>query len=995
MILSPEQLFLSPHTIIGREHELTTITSALDAPHYGDRILYFEGQGGIGKTRLLAEACDRGQQPEGVLVTHIIDLYLTRYHQPIMLMRAIVRNLRHSLVMKGIQAEIFTNYDKAEQQFLSNRSERTDIDQTRRNLVDQVFLQDYAQVARDYRIILLIDTFEKLHPEITEIEEFNFRQTSRLEIWLINLIAQLPNTLTMLAGRPRTKQRDLLRNILGSRVDIITVAPFTLAETEAYIQAALEHLPGDPPLSIEALHYASAGRPVVLTIALACAHMHAFDISALPAGFEEQYPGNRALLSDAFVRLIVNDLQIHRPEFADLLTKAVYLRKGLRMDLLRRIYQTLDNTVDLTDLEEQMDMFMHLPFVKTVGDEEIILHDEMYELLFGKLGEREAPMWYHEAIDSIDDELQQIAQGRYPSTSDLQAAQRMQTLQVERLFYQMSLDPRLGYQHYRQLSSSAIQARDVDFDTQLQDEIARFYDEDTAWGQFYRRQLELSGLSWESIVYDEGVRWVYRRIASNLPGTNRYSDAVTIAQKVRQRYPHVYAESTLARCDLEVAQLQAEIFIPESTPRGTVIVQNYQTIVSELEELQAQLTAATQEDPNNYADLQYAKFILANAYNYWGYYDRVHERLQSAIEKYKRAIRLFKDLGVEVDSLRATTLNNLGFALSRQGISRRGLNFLQEALRIARAQGAKYRIATTLNTMAHVRMDMSEVDAALENVAKARELFEELNSVRGRALCALAEGRVRSRVASLWQDSFKQDHEYQRAIDCNTYGMKLFDYQIEGELTRRIEARLWTSKTYRDWGQARSLRREDNSKQMRQAIDLLNQAKDLCTTDTPQMIVASILEAMAVIYVDQQRHDVAMKTLKQARALIPASYDILPNVGVINTPETQELRIYWLRLGQVELQHALCEFGQRNAREGCVRLLRAITCLLTFSPETTLIFAFREIGKRELSKIADAGKFEELRQYTLTVARDLRVPSDAIGIVESLFAEAIEDLSLI
>src|SRR5689334_6896206 len=105
-------------TIIGRKKELRAIQSALASPRY-DTVIYLEGQGGIGKTQLLTKAREFSQQVERALTTDVIDLYLTRYHQPVAIMWKIASDLRESLKSKGESKDFFAQFEQAEKQFLS------------------------------------------------------------------------------------------------------------------------------------------------------------------------------------------------------------------------------------------------------------------------------------------------------------------------------------------------------------------------------------------------------------------------------------------------------------------------------------------------------------------------------------------------------------------------------------------------------------------------------------------------------------------------------------------------------------------------------------------------------------------------------------------------------------------------------------------------------------------------------------------------------------
>lgn len=988
MTPTPETYFRTARSLIGRTNELALVHGVLDDPDAPGAVILFEGQGGIGKTRLLAETREHCEERAHLLCTGVIDLYLTRHQQPARIMAAIAQQLRAAAARRGIAGDFFSHYLSAQERFYAGRGESVEDE---RRALEQAFLSDYAAAARGRRLVLLIDTLEKLHPTIADAEPFDFRRAGRLEIWLANLVAQLPNSIVVIAGRPRERQRRLFAGILGERLRVVQVQPFTLEETAAYVSSEFPDL--RDALPVDVLHTISAGRPVVLAIALACAQIGIFDLGALPPGFEQQYPDNHAQLSDAFVRLLVGDLQNQRPAIAQLLAKAVYLRKGLRLPLLDQIARDEGSEFDQAELARQLDRLGSFVLVKRIDEQEIILHDEIYELLLGKIGDHEAVRWWRSAMAFLDTQLAEtIAELRaayQPGSQDARASvaalqQRLQTIQVERLFYQMSADLRRGYQSYRELSSNAIAARDDDFDTQLQEELARFFDAETEWGRLFRRRLLTSGLTWDQIIYDEGIRWVYRRIAAHIPGTDRYLAAIAIAEKVRASYPAIYADDVLARGDLDAAQLQAEVYTPEKAPRGAQIGANY-------DRLTADLAAVIARTPADDPDSAYSKFIIANAYNYWGYFERTQERLQSATEKYSRAIAYYRQLGPEVESLHAVTLNNLGYALARQGESEQGLHCVDASLAMVERIGASYRIATTLNTRAHLLADLHQPEQALRSTQMAQTIFEGAESVRGLALCANAEGRIRSKLAEALPHGPAQDAEYERATAAYSQAISVFDTKIVGEVSRRIETRVSLSKCYRDWASARAAS-GDGSLQQSRALELLEAARALVTAQTPRLIRCTILESMAVIFVDRGEFARARALLAEAAELLPAN--LRDPQRLSESAETRELRLNWLRFAQIELQLMVCAFGEGLREEGCGHMVRAFSGLITFSPDAAPLARFRALARRALRAVGDDVELARLRAVAQEAGARMDALSPALNTVDRIFAQTIQDIAL-
>ncbi|NTW01689.1 MAG: ATP-binding protein [Oscillochloris sp.] len=975
---TPETYLRASKSLIGRQAELDSVVATINGVD-DPPIILLEGPGGIGKTRLLLEVGSLCQSREDLLCTEVIDLLLTRYHQPARIMLAIALQLQRAATERGCGEGLFRSYISALEDFYAARGEISD---SQRAHLERAFLNDYGSLAARYRIVLLIDSLEKLHPTIHEVESFDFRLAGRLEQWLAHLLAQLPNTVTILAGRPRHSQRLLFTDSLARTFHTLSIAPFTFDETAAYIRSQFPEIADQT--DIEGLHMISSGRPVVLAITLACMQHEVYD-GTIPPGFTLQYPQNREQLSNAFVIHVLADLRHRFPTLARLIEKAVYLRKGLREPLLAQIAIDEQGYADPTVIAQDMATLAGLVFVKQLEEGVVLLHDEMYDLLFSTISEQHLG-WWQSAIRYLDDQisLARAERNTLAISGDIQISsmgfariqQKLQTLQIERMFYQMAIDPRQGYYTYRDLCSNAIASRDEDLDTQLQEELARFFESDTRWGQIYQQRLVESGIDWDRLIFDEGVRWVYRRIGASIAGVSPYTEAIRLAQQVAQRYPKIYAQSTLARCDLDAARLQALVYT------GAPVDQEYRQLVADLEALL---------DQNDHDEGRYTRFIMANAHNYWGYSDRIQERLQSACARYSRAIKLYRENGPDVASLLAVTLNNLGYALARQGDSERGLRAVDEALAIARRAGARYRIATALNTRAHLLTDIGRLDEALRNMLEAGRIFDDLNSVRDQALCANAEGRIRSRIATGILNHADRDREFWRAAAAYRKAIERFD--AGGELARRIETRLSLSKTYREWACMAPLV-ETVQDARHTALSLLQEAQQLSSERTPRIVRASILEAIAVIMVDKGQYDQAIIILDQARDVLPPNLRNPDRLDAIDTDETKELRLYWLRMAQIELQYALCAFGQQRYDHAITYSLRSVAGLVNFSLYASPIERFRTLIRSAIIAIGDIEEIRRLRDVNDREATRMVVEQSVRQTMDILFDQAIHELDL-
>jgi tetratricopeptide (TPR) repeat protein len=1013
---------LRQSAFIGRQHILSDIRATLHTlahntirePH----VFYLEGDGGIGKTRLLTEVHQQVTTQNIAYSSNVIDLYHVRYHQPTLLMHTIVQRLQGALHEHDPDTPTFGTYEDAHRRYINQRGHSDSTVQSREEL-EQAFLEDYRAATEGKRFVLLIDTFEKLRASIPGVATFDRRHSNRMEQWLIHLLDQLPNTFVLIAGRPRAEQHRLLVTTFGERLQHRSVEPFTHADTTEYIKLLFPDVASNPQMQQEIankLYSVTEGNPILLSIGLSFARINNFDAGALPLSREE-------LRGNNFVESIVNDLRTRHHYIARLIEVLIALRKGLSLNLLRYIVEHNHNISDFDHLRQAFTQLGQLSIAKVTvdpharpGETVITLHDEVYELLYGVIGgEREARSLFTAAIAYLHQQFEaaqhQIRQGE--NVTEL--SQRMQTLQVERLFYQMALDPIKGYQYYRELCYSAIQANDEVFHTQLRDEFARFYEPGTRWAESYQSRLLHGGFRWDRFTLDEGVRAVYRQITEG-GDYHRYERALELADRVEQHCQEVLSgdtpEAILDRCSLRVARLQAEIYLyAAEQPQDRDISAIYGEVARQLQAQRAAFEHAGDEaTPMQHIDSYHAQLVLATAYSDWGTFERTQLRLGQAIENYKAAIRLFKNLGHEVRELRALTLNDLGNALSLQGYSEEGLRAIRAALRIRESIGTAYPIARTLNTLARVLVRLDQVEAALDyNRAADRLLNEYPNSVRGRALHNLARGFVYRKLAARKhylpnkEEAYRQaEHAYHRA-DTAFRNLK--------EVSRQIEARLGLGKIYREWGIfLRNLgQSEQADEKIQRALEHLNGAYELSALRPGKNHErVDILINQASLYTQQHDFQRARDTLDSAQANVPRTYWLFDLDELdAGTGTLQDIRIYWLRLGQAEMQRGLCDFQQQQYHTGCTRFVRMFAYLMTFFSQPRMaLHTYRSLVMDELISLQNETLLRELNAHTQqqveTLLRSLAscssVPFDlhqeVLQIVRKLFEDAIEEIEL-
>lgn len=324
-----------PKIIIGRSAEREAVDAAIR--QRGRRCFYFEGFGGIGKTYLLRSVVDALQQmenlPQQVLHTNIIDLYHVRYHQPLALLGELANRIRADGPEDS--PDPFAGFGQAVNAYYRSRGSTNE--RSSYQNVEQAFLIDYTQLAQRYRILVTIDTLEKLDFSIDEQIDEQDNAPDRFDQWLFELLEQLPNTVVILAGRPRPRQNQLLEITFGPACKIFQLQPFTQYETRAYTEQIIRQ--SRRAITLEADEYdrifaITQGEPIPLILYLSYLLAQP-ELRELPNVFDDN--DNREVLHTAFRDTVIGELATQAPEIHGLLEYAVFLRKGIDAQILHQL----------------------------------------------------------------------------------------------------------------------------------------------------------------------------------------------------------------------------------------------------------------------------------------------------------------------------------------------------------------------------------------------------------------------------------------------------------------------------------------------------------------------------------------------------------------------------------------------------------------------------------------------------------------------------------
>jgi len=279
--------------LVNRAKELDVIQRAIFQPEASCQIVFIRGKGGMGKSRLAEEVLwrggnwrireikQRGPIPPShaewdwgargaAIVGDLIDMSATHLHGRAPFLRAI----RDALIWPGNKVN-FTRYDAAYDKFENQRVYMGDYDYIQQlgQEAERQFLVDYRENAKNNRLVLILDTVEKLYPMggtelllqegLLQPEDMAFYTYQ----WLLKQIREggLPNTTLLLVGREEeghlffgAVNQASNRNPDCKIIPLREIGPFLLEDTKIYFQALAKEWKENANSSAEGESIASA-----------------------------------------------------------------------------------------------------------------------------------------------------------------------------------------------------------------------------------------------------------------------------------------------------------------------------------------------------------------------------------------------------------------------------------------------------------------------------------------------------------------------------------------------------------------------------------------------------------------------------------------------------------------------------------------------------------------------------------------------------------------
>jgi tetratricopeptide (TPR) repeat protein len=867
---------------------MSDIFGAIKATDGSTHVFYIAGHGGIGKTVLLRQVGMELGSQDGIKSAFPWSGILDLYHSDVNTNSGLEGRLCDVLE----QAGEFQEY-RAEREAFTARREAGEADfemEEGRVKLARVFAQCMGEVTTKKRVIVAVDTTERIRHEIDEIQKLCQleKESTAVKFWLLDQLRLWENCVVLLAGRPDFElHKALEEGLAGTPVHYhhIEWSGFTEREARDYFvqQESQNPVVRDAfDLDLRRLLWrVTQGRPIRLDLAIYVAQYE--------LGWNELVDSISKLASEEaqvqIDQLLIKHVMQNEPDVTirTLLRYLALARKGLDAPLLH--YLIRDWSIEECQL--RLNSISNRSFIKQrPEDGRLYLHDEMYDLC-----DR-----YLLTAPEVQDKSGRVADWYEQQAETCPDEDKQQNYQVDSFLYRLRADPRSGYHWYAMAADEAIRYAQVGFEMRMRHELLTFL---SSSSKIDRELLgNVPGLPRE-IDCDCAGRWVKRYLSR---GLNK--EAVRVGEIVKgmanKLYPPDIRGSQLALADLNVYYAQALIY-SSRIPDAVVLLKE---VIADLEGGEKPEDVARQDDPHAFTGWR-RNLVLGRAHNNLGYAYREpgepHYRL--ALKQFRDAIPHFRasDLLEEY----ANTCDNMGrvFALLYERSHAEVL--MDDSLEIRRSLHREYRTALSLNSRAIAHLMFDEPHRARRLSEEALSIFDRLGGLRGIGLASITLGRSLRKLGDLGIGGLYASKETDDLFGDATRRLKraIEVFDTVDEPTRLIEA-------YDELGCAcrgrAALARSDEKAPLarsvsREAVQYLTKCIELAKKYGLPVMYVDACEDLAQTFFQRQDYDYAELWLQRAEEHIPSQYKVTEGIGLPDIPEEECVEEYWQLMGKIEL----------------------------------------------------------------------------------------------
>ncbi len=907
--------------MVGRDSDLAKIKAAVEKIE--TRAVLITGDGGVGKTRMLDEVLkELGETPNMRTASHIIDLYHIQHHTAEGLARAMAATLSNPI--EGFFRSYELAYRALEQKRLSG--DVRDIEE-QRSKVEKAFKDDLAVLTQHKRVVVALDTAEKLAYSATPIAAASTRETAAWA-WLLSSLPAWENVVVLIAGRGTMAPLDRqLRERLGAAMTFVPLESLDREGAKAYFAAATRRaaakgdqslaagLRGLPSAHIDAAFDCTGGQPVLLALLVDYLSQAGLDrtqalLENCPTPLSRDAATASTPLPTEIEDRIISGLK--ETSIGEVITALGRAAKGADAALLGKLLgiSAKEAANRLRELEIEK-----LTFVKQrPQDERFFLHDEMYAMLGRQVFDvphdasaqkkaNAAILEYYEAQEQgIVEELTRLyapielegkAQLNMDQIRDVYS--RRQATQTELVYYLLRQDPARGFRRYYRYMREAILSGDVLMDLQLEAEIRSFWIERDP----EEKRPAIDGLTRSDLSGVMLQRPVVRAWAEQ-----NYAQTIKEAELARQEGAELLAQSRITVANLSVWEAYAYTYRSEENDEEKArnlfdhAIKELGKVTEEMEPI------ASDEDgsaENIDVRLWRARAASALAHRVRGYFHWTRGAIAESISDYQKALKFWRYVNMKVEM--ATTLNDLGYGLAEQGYFDDGRALVRSGLRLRRELGSRAPVALSMNTLAIIDLAQGNYTDAIEGANRALNIFSLLDNKRGigLALTALAEAKRRysntDRVPDPEQKVSYLREALQHAKDA------LANFQDTGERLRQAIAMIEIGCAIRDW--AKILQKHPNpadqlQRRLQDGIDALREAAKLAGN---QYLFRQVDAWVNLAWLGFFISDDALldEGANKARGLIPDGYWIDRTNGSPTIHRDEALVLLWPQCGKLEM----------------------------------------------------------------------------------------------
>lgn len=871
--------------LIGREKEIRAIHSALKREKTS--ILYFRGDGGVGKTRLLEEVgkkVHRSMSFQSFRWSGIIDLYHADLKDPLHIQNQIIR-------MIDPEMQFFDKFSSAYQRFKKMKTDGfSPIDlETDRSTLNIIFLDAFNKFSNQHRVVLAFDTLEVLTPVHDEIQNtFNLESTNAILEWLVYFLGHAQNSVFVLASRPSLKIETTLKKIFKERpgcLEIIELEGLTRDDAQKFIANYAKNIDNFKFILENSDHLweLTSGVPVHLCLAI--------EITAkLNIGIESSqlitHPENfkREIVSRLFEASSAEKIPLYY---------LVIARKGLSAELLHYLEPSWS-------YDECVSALTHLrkfSLVKAQPDSsELFLHDVLYELFdqFTMTGPNSEAIY-----NTITNFYHAI-----PNKKSLNENN------VNCLYYELRQNPLKGFEEsYLRWSEEAISGYNAELEMQLRVEVLNFLQ------SYHFRHLndqKLSSLIYKEFLFDDAIRWVKRYLAYS-----QNEKAIELSKALLQLVPPNYNIQSIIKGKHKTLKKSNILKLIHNAPVsfwGQLLTYygdalNYiGTPAIEVEQvLQTAIQFAKKGIANSATKSWMKSRVLGKAHDRMGYLMRSNGQYEHAIQFYYQAISYYQTAQI-YDEL-AVTLNNLAFVLAFKGQLRQAKHHVEEGLHLHQTIGQKYPLALSYNTKGLI-IGLDDPTLGQQECRRALSIFEEIDASRGIGLAYNALAYLLRQQGSRWKS---QNISHTKALECYQEALKFLDHS-EGIFAKKIQEpiRLWEALNEKGsvfYEIGLLLQRKNLSRAQiyfENSIEFHNQALKVAFDK-------SLFFQCADTYDDLTQAHLSTNDFEAAEKLIANSINILAELEKPSSANIlQKGEDYWLTLAKIHHQKGFLDIYRKN-----------------------------------------------------------------------------------